>query len=113
MSIENIEKLYAMAHTNPALVAGLPTDGDAAAYAAAAVLLGAAHGCAFSEQEAAGWIAAKAAATRNGELDDLQLEAVAGGKAGPGIPSSQHQRSPLFPRVLTVPGGVIADLPKV
>ena len=111
MSIENIEKLYAMAHANPALVAGLPADGDAA-YAAAAVLLGAAHGCAFSEQEAAGWIAAKAAATRNGELDDLQLETVAGGNAGPGISSGQHSHGPLFPPMLIVPGRVILDGPQ-
>jgi hypothetical protein len=85
MSTENIEKFYALAYSQPALVADLRMDSEPAVFAEQAVRLGAANGFAFSAAEAQAWQQAKAEATRNNELDDLQLEAVAGGKGNPGL----------------------------
>lgn len=84
MSTENIEKFYALAHRQPALVAELRLDSEPAVFAEQAVRLGAANGFDFSAAEAQAWQQAKAEATRNNELDDQQLEAVAGGKGDPG-----------------------------
>jgi hypothetical protein len=80
MSIENIQKLYAMAFKNPSLVEGLNAATDQESYAKMAIELGAANGCDFTAEEVAEWQKAKAAALARNELDDLQLEAVAGGK---------------------------------
>ncbi len=82
MSIENIEKFYAMAFKNPSMVEGLKTDGDPERFATLAVELGAANGCIFTTEEVGEWTKVKAAALQKNELDDQQLEAVAGGKIG-------------------------------
>jgi hypothetical protein len=47
------------------------------------VALGEAHGCSFTTQEASEFLVAMSARNDKGELDDLQLEAVAGGKKKP------------------------------
>lgn len=83
MSTENIEKFYALAYQNPALVEGLKAVTEVEAYTKLAIELGAANGCDFNAAEVAAWTAAKAAAISAGELDDQQLEAVAGGKGDP------------------------------
>ncbi len=88
MSAENVEKFYAMAFKDQSLIAGLKSATDEASWAKTASELGAANGCAFTPEEAAEWRKAKVLAAANGELDDLQLEAVAGGKiSGGGIGS--------------------------
>ncbi len=79
MSIENIEKFYAMAFKNPSMVEGLKPAGDPG-FATLAVELGAANGCAFTTEEVGEWTKVKIAALQKNELDDQQLEAVAGGK---------------------------------
>ncbi len=83
MSIENIEKFYAMAFKNPSMVEGLKTDGDPERFATLAVELGAANGCIFTTEEVGEWTKVKAVALQKNELDDQQLEAVAGGKGNP------------------------------
>lgn len=83
MSMENIQQFYAKAFKNPHLVDGLKKLSDPDAYAKKAVELGAANGCTFTPQEVGEWIKAKGAAMTNGELDDQELEAVAGGKGNP------------------------------
>lgn len=83
MSTENIEKFYALAYQNPALVEGLKAVTDREAYTKLAIELGAANGYDFNAAEVAAWTAEKAATIAAGELDDQQLEAVAGGKGDP------------------------------
>jgi hypothetical protein len=88
MSVENIEKFYAMAFKDQSLIQDLKAATDEANFANIAVGLGAANGCDFTAEEVIEWRKAKILAATNGELDDLQLEAVAGGKiSGGGIAS--------------------------
>lgn len=76
-----IQKFYVMAWNDPAIVDGLMDITDPQAYAKKAVELGAANGCQFTEDEVAVWAKEKVAALASNELDDQQLEAVAGGKS--------------------------------
>jgi hypothetical protein len=85
MTAQNIDKFYQLAYKNPSLVEPLNHVGlDQEAYAKLAVELGAHSGCEFSVAEANAWLVDKAAALSRNELDDQQLEAVAGGKLPPG-----------------------------
>ncbi len=84
--MSNIEKFYALAFKNPSL-AGAIKAAEAAGpenFMTIAIELGKAHGCVFTTQEATDFFKAKSEASAKGELDDLQLEAVAGGKGDPG-----------------------------
>lgn len=84
MSVENIDKFYAMAFKDQSLIEGLKAATDEASYAKIAVEIGAANGCEFTAEEVTEWRKVKILAASNGELDDLQLEAVAGGKVSGG-----------------------------
>lgn len=81
MSQAHIEKFYEIVASDQELFAQLAPEGAAAnAIAKNAVTAAKEHGLEFSVEDATSWIAAQQAANDNGELSDLQLEAVAGGK---------------------------------
>jgi hypothetical protein len=88
MSMENLEKFNAMVVENPALIEGLNASTDETSFAKIAVEIGAANGCEFTEEEALAWLKANVYASNHpeGELSDLQLEAVSGGGGWPPIP---------------------------
>jgi predicted ribosomally synthesized peptide with nif11-like leader len=85
MSVQNIEAFYKQVLKNPALANGLDTATDTASFGRIAAEMGEAAGFKFSAEEAGTWICEKLARQADGELDDEELEAVAGGKVG--IPS--------------------------
>ena len=94
MSVENLEKFYALAFKNPSLAEAIQAAQAAGAenFVIIATELGKANGCSFTAQEAGDWIKAKSAAAAKGELNDVQLEAVAGGKDSPGGLDSEFLR---------------------
>lgn len=79
----NIDQFYLLVAKNPAmasaLTANVPTQDE---LIARAVAMGKENGLAFSQEEARAWLEVQATAERSGELSDVQLEAVAGGKGG-------------------------------
>ena len=89
MSTENIEKFYAQAYNEPELGAAINNLLKPQNILESIVELGEAHGCSFTTQEAAEFLVAMSARAEKGELDDLQLEAVAGGKRKPAPLSDQ------------------------
>jgi hypothetical protein len=83
MSSSNIEKFYALAYVEPELASTIENMFGSENIVEDIVALGEAHGCSFTTQEASEFLAAMSARNDKGELDDLQLEAVAGGKKKP------------------------------
>lgn len=81
MSVGQIEQFYGRVSKDPAmfnqLAAGTQTPDE---FIDKAVALGAQTGFSFSRDEADVWIKKQIEAKANGELSDLQLEGVAGGK---------------------------------
>ncbi|MBI4983901.1 MAG: Nif11-like leader peptide family natural product precursor [Rhodocyclales bacterium] len=81
MSQAQIEQFASRVKNDPAmfnkLTAGTQTPDE---FIDKAVALGVATGFTFSRAEADGWIKSQIEAKANGELSDLQLEGVAGGK---------------------------------
>jgi predicted ribosomally synthesized peptide with nif11-like leader len=81
MSTGQIEQFYGRVSKDPAmfnqLVAGTQTPDE---FIDKAVALGAQTGFSFSRDEADVWVKGQIQAKANGELSDLQLEGVAGGK---------------------------------
>ncbi|MFC5496922.1 hypothetical protein ACFPOE_05185 [Caenimonas terrae] len=85
----DIEKFYKSVAQNPALLqkiaAGAQTPDQ---FIDQAVKVAGEQGITIQRAEASAWIDSQIAARKNGELSDVQLEAVAGGKGGvPGLPS--------------------------
>jgi hypothetical protein len=90
MSAGQIEQFYGRASKDRAifnqLTAGTQTPDE---FIDKAVALGAQAGFTFSRDEADAWIKKQIEAKASGELSDLQLESVAGGKAaGYRVPSA-------------------------
>lgn len=82
MSQTALEQFYEKAIKDPALLNSLTTGAATTdEFIERAVSMGNAQGYAFTREEADAWIAVQAAANDSGELSDLQLEAVAGGKS--------------------------------
>lgn len=106
MSSENIEKFYAKAYSEPELGAALNNLLNPQDMVTSIVALGEAHGCSFTNQETTEFLAAMSARNDNGELDDLQLEAVAGGKFKP-------TRPPINANSFGGLAGMLAGAPKV
>lgn len=83
MSQGQIEQFYQRAVNDPAifnkLVGDLQTPDE---FIDKAVAIGAETGFSFTRDEADTWIKGQIEAKANGELSDLQLEGVAGGKRG-------------------------------
>jgi predicted ribosomally synthesized peptide with nif11-like leader len=83
MSAGQIEQFYGRVSKDPAmfnqLAAGTQTPDE---FIDRAVALGAQTGFSFSRDEADAWIKKQIEAKANGELSDMQLEGVAGGKNG-------------------------------
>lgn len=83
MSQANLELFYDKVIQHPALLnaltSGVTTPDE---FIARVVMMGNAQGYTFTHEEADAWIAAHAAANDSGELSDMQLEAIAGGKQG-------------------------------
>jgi predicted ribosomally synthesized peptide with nif11-like leader len=88
MSSSNIEKFYALAYAEPELASTIENMFGSENIVEDIVALGEAHGCSFTTQETTEFLAAMSARNDKGELDDLQLEAVAGGKHKPALLSS-------------------------
>ena len=87
MSTGQIEQFYSRASSDPAILNKLMADTQTPdEFIDKAVALGAEAGFTFSRDEADAWIKKQIEAKASGELSDLQLEGVAGGK---GV---QHQR---------------------
>ena len=82
MSQAQIEQFSSRVKNDPAmfnkLMAGTQTPDE---FIDKAVAIGAETGFSFSREEADTWIKAQIEAKANGELSDLQLEGVAGGKS--------------------------------
>ena len=80
----NIENFYRSVSQNPALLQKITTDVSSPdEFIDRAVALAKDEGYAIDRNEAKTWIDAQIAAKKNGELSDVQLEAVAGGKGAP------------------------------
>jgi predicted ribosomally synthesized peptide with nif11-like leader len=81
MSQAHVEQFAARVKNDPAmfnkLVAGTQTPGQ---FIDKAIALGKETGFTFTKEEADGWVQQQIKAKQNGELSDLQLESVAGGK---------------------------------
>ncbi|MBI4983902.1 MAG: Nif11-like leader peptide family natural product precursor [Rhodocyclales bacterium] len=81
MSQAQIEQFASRVKNDPSifnkLTAGTQTPDE---FIDKAVAIGAESGFSFTRDEADGWIKTQIAAKANGELSDLQLEGVAGGK---------------------------------
>lgn len=82
MSVQNIEKFYAIAAADDAvfaqLVDGVETRGQ---FVGRAVDVADQHGLSFTADEADRWISEQERIHASGELNDTQLESVAGGKS--------------------------------
>jgi predicted ribosomally synthesized peptide with nif11-like leader len=79
----DIEKFYNAVAQNPALLARLTTTaGTPEEFIDGAVKEAKAQGFSITHEEARSWIDGQIAARQNGELTDVQLERVAGGKGG-------------------------------
>jgi predicted ribosomally synthesized peptide with nif11-like leader len=82
MSAGQIEQFYSRASNDPAilnkLMGGTQTPDE---FIDKAVAIGAETGFSFTRDEADTWVKGQIAAKANGELSDLQLEGVAGGKS--------------------------------
>ena len=77
----NIENFYRSVSQNPALLQKITTDVSSPdEFIDRAVALAKDEGYAIDRNEAKTWIDSQIAARQNGELSDVQLEAVAGGK---------------------------------
>ena len=80
----NIDSFYRTVAQNPALLSKITTDVSSPdEFIDRAVALAKDEGYAIDRTEAKTWIDAQIAANQNGELSDVQLEAVAGGKGAP------------------------------
>lgn len=81
MSTGQIEQFYSRASSDPAILNKLMADTQTPdEFIDKAVALGAEAGFTFSRDEADAWIKKQIEAKASGELSDLQLEGVAGGK---------------------------------
>jgi hypothetical protein len=110
MSSENIEKFYAKAYSEPELGAALNNLLNPQDMVTSIVALGEAHGCSFTTQEAAEFLVAMSARNDKGELDDLQLEAVAGGKRKP-APLSSKDTQLIMDASMIVAGALVSAVP--
>jgi predicted ribosomally synthesized peptide with nif11-like leader len=82
MSVGQIEQFYSRASSDPAILNKLMADTQTPdEFVDKAVALGAEAGFTFSRDEADAWIKKQIEAKASGELSDLQLEGVAGGKS--------------------------------
>jgi len=83
MSVAHIEKFYQHVQQNPALLEKL-VDGAQTPeeFIQRAVKEAQSQGLSITEAEATEWINSQIKARQDGELSDMQLEAVAGGKGG-------------------------------
>jgi predicted ribosomally synthesized peptide with nif11-like leader len=83
MSQAHVEQFANRIKNDPAmfnkLVAGTETPEQ---FIEKAIALGKESGFTFTKEEADGWVEQQIKAKQNGELSDLQLEGVAGGKGG-------------------------------
>lgn len=79
MSRENIEAFYAVVQNNPQMQEQLESTKDVTKFKDLAVKLGQENGYAFTTEEVGIFLEQKAA-QGNAELNDRELEAVAGGK---------------------------------
>jgi predicted ribosomally synthesized peptide with nif11-like leader len=108
MSTGQIEQFYSRASSDPAILNKLMADTQTPdEFIDKAVALGAEAGFTFSRDEADAWIKEQIEAKASGELSDLQLEGVAGGK---GFGTQSGNLSGLPPGGLIV-GGPIAVVP--
>jgi predicted ribosomally synthesized peptide with nif11-like leader len=83
MSQVHIEKFYEIAANDQALLGQLTGDTSSPEqFVEKAVAAAKERGLNFSAEEANTWIATQQATKANGELSDIQLEGVAGGKGG-------------------------------
>ncbi|MES2951280.1 MAG: Nif11-like leader peptide family natural product precursor [Pseudomonadota bacterium] len=81
--MSNIEKFYTYVAQNPALLSKLVAGAQSPdAFIDRAVAAASEQGLAITRGEAKAWIDEQIEARQNGELSDVQLEAVAGGKSG-------------------------------
>lgn len=80
-----MQKFYGMALRDPALMNELIEITDPQSFAKKMVELGMANACSFTEADVIAWYKEMAAALANNELDEQQLDAVAGGRMS--IPS--------------------------
>jgi predicted ribosomally synthesized peptide with nif11-like leader len=82
MSVGQIEQFYGRVNNDPALFNKLMADTQTPdEFIDKAVAIGAETGFSFSRDEADAWIKKQIEAKASGELSDLQLEGVAGGKS--------------------------------
>lgn len=81
MSQANIDQFYSKLENDPALANSLAAGvSSQAELVERAVAAGQAAGLPFTPAEAEAWLAARAKTDTGGELTDVQLEGVAGGK---------------------------------
>ena len=100
MTTAHVEKFAELVAKDPALLAKLGLDkvnadaaaasDSAASFITNAVKEAKAHGLEFTEDEAQAFMAAEAKAAASGELSDMQLEAVAGGKGAQKVGSTTN-----------------------
>ena len=91
----NIENFYRTVVQNPALLNKITTGANTPdEYIDRAVALAKDEGYAIDRTEAKTWIDSQIAARQNGELSDVQLEAVAGGKGASGGGGASMGRAP-------------------
>lgn len=83
MSQTNVDLFYAKLNADPAALSALTSGATSPAdLVERAVAAGQAQGLPFTAAEAESWLAQQYAVSDDGELSDLQLEGVAGGKGG-------------------------------
>jgi hypothetical protein len=95
VSLAQIEQFYALAQHDGPLQDKLVADGiDTAQLAASAVREAGTLGYRFTHQEALAWMRSIQMHKASGELNDHQLEAVAGGKSPAKKPGRQNSAKP-------------------
>lgn len=109
MSQANIDLFAAKVAQDQALLSSLTTGIVAPSeFVERAIAAGQEAGLAFTPAEAQAWIAAQATTDKSGELSDVQLEGVAGGKGGfPGLPIPGLPTFPGFPGTPGMTGPVM------
>ena len=101
----NIENFYRSVAQNPALLNKITTDVSSPdEFIDRAVALAKDEGYAIDRTEAKSWIDAQITAKSNGELSDVQLEGVAGGKGAP-LSNAINTHIPQIPQGLNAAAG--------
>lgn len=106
MSQANIDLFAAKVAQDQALLSSLTSGVTAPTeFVERAIAAGQEAGLPFTPAEAEAWLAAQATTDKSGELSDVQLEGVAGGKGGfPGFPIPGLPSFPGFPGLPGLPG---------